>query len=104
MGVGRLGALDDHQMQADPQRRVCLGTADSVGGGGGGDHQAGGLQDAVSVGAFNTFVDSFGKAEIDGKEGDGFHALGPMVGTPPFRVIEFGLAIYDLPCFPERKS
>ena len=74
--------LDDHQMQADPQRRVGAGSADGIGGGGRGDHQAGGLQDAVSMGFLNALVDGFGQAEIVGGEGDGFHAVPPAHGLP----------------------
>jgi hypothetical protein len=43
-----------------------VGPAYGVLGGGAGDHQAGGGEDAVAVGAFDGVVDGFGEAEVVG--------------------------------------
>ena len=67
--------LDCHQMQSHPQPRHPPRSAHRIGGGRGGDHQAGGLQDSIAVGAFDPFIDGFGQAEIIGGIGDGFHCL-----------------------------
>lgn len=43
---------------------------DGVGGGGGSDHQAGGVEGTGSVGAFYGFIDGGGEAEVVGGEGE----------------------------------
>ena len=71
LGGGSDGrALDHHQVQADPQRGIGTRAPDGVGGGRRGDHQAGGLQDAVAMGPLDPLVDGLGQAEIVGGEGE----------------------------------
>jgi len=52
--------FDDDQVQADPQVRQGFGTADGIGRGWAGYHQAGGAEDALAVRLFDGFVDAFG--------------------------------------------
>ena len=50
-------AGDDDDVQADGERRVRARARDRVGGGGFGDHQAGGGDDPLAVAALDRLVD-----------------------------------------------
>jgi hypothetical protein len=56
-------------MQANLQRRHRARATHRIGGSGTGDHQAGGRQNAVAMGALDGFVDALGQTEIVGRDG-----------------------------------
>ena len=60
--------LDRHQMQPDLQPWHGPSTTDRVGGGGGGDHQAGVRQNPVAMGALHRFVHRLRQPEIVRRE------------------------------------
>jgi hypothetical protein len=62
--------LDHHQMQADAQPRQSPCTTDRIGGGGTGDHQARGRQQAIAASLLDGLVDPLGKAEVVGCKND----------------------------------
>lgn len=60
--------FDHHQMQADAQIWQAAGAADRILCRFAGDHEAGGIEHAIAMGALNAFVDGFGEAEIVRRE------------------------------------
>ncbi len=67
-------AFHQHQMQADPQARHGFGALHGVIGGGTRHHQAGGRQDAITMGAFDRLVDFDSRAEVVGGDDQALHA------------------------------
>lgn len=68
------GALDHHQVQPDPQGRQRARASHCIRGGGSGNHQARGIQDAVAMRALDCLIDRLRQPEIVGGEDDVFHA------------------------------
>ena len=66
-------SFHQHQMQADAQGRHRLGARHGIGGGGTGDHQAGGGQNPIAMGPFDRFIDFDGSAEVVGGDDELFH-------------------------------
>ena len=78
-GMGQDGwTLDDHEMQANPQQWIGLRSADGIGSGRCGNHQAGSLQNAILVGLFDGFVDGLGQSKIVSGKRNGLHAALPV--------------------------
>ena len=68
-------AVDQHQMQPDPQFRQPPGALDGVGGGLGPHHQAGGGEDAIAGGPFHRLVNGEAEAEVIGGHDQSFHGV-----------------------------
>ena len=62
------GAVDQHEVQPDPESRQPLGPRDGVGRSRRADHQAGGSQDAVTVRDLDRLVDRDVVAEVVGRD------------------------------------